>query len=57
MADINQRDSNGKKTGYWEENHDNGNLWSKGNFINGRLAGYWEEYNSNGNMKSKEFYI
>jgi antitoxin component YwqK of YwqJK toxin-antitoxin module len=34
--------------GYWEQYYSNGNLLSKGNFINGERDGYWECYHSDG---------
>ena len=40
----------GHRHGYWEEYHENGLLWYKGNFINGNLDGYWEWYNINGKL-------
>ena len=44
------------KTGIWEEYHSNGNLYSKGLYVNGKREGIWEEYYSNGNIGSKGLY-
>jgi antitoxin component YwqK of YwqJK toxin-antitoxin module len=41
---------NNKKTGYWEGYYFDGNIQSKGNYINGKKDGYWEEYYHNGNL-------
>jgi antitoxin component YwqK of YwqJK toxin-antitoxin module len=49
-------DENNRRTGYWEEYHDNGDVYSKGNYLNGKRDGYWEEYWSNGNLSSKGNY-
>ena len=50
-------DENNQKTGYWERYHDNGNIWSKGNYLNGERNGYWESYWSNGKLCLKGNYI
>ena len=46
----NRYNSNGKRHGYWEFYHDNGQLWMKGNFINGDPDGIWEYYHKNGDL-------
>ena len=54
---INQYDSEGRRQGYWEYYYSNGNLSSKGNYINGKNDGVWEFYWNNGNLPlSKELY-
>jgi antitoxin component YwqK of YwqJK toxin-antitoxin module len=59
MTDINQRDTNNNKTGYWEwYYYSNGKLlWRKGNYTNNKETGYWEIYNPNGNIETKIFFI
>jgi len=54
---INQYDYKGNKQGYWEEYYSNGQLKSKGPYINGKEDGYWEEYYDNGELYSKGNYI
>jgi len=53
---INQYTHDGKKTGIWEEYWSNGNLYSKGSYINDKKDGIWEEYWSNGQLMSKGLY-
>ena len=54
---INQYDiETGKKEGYWEEYWDNGQLGSKGSYINGKKEGIWEGYWINGQLGSKGSY-
>ena len=38
---------------YW----DNGNLWSKVNYVNGKLHGPWEEYYTNSKVSIKGNYL
>lgn len=52
----NQYNEKGQKHGYWEVYHENGNLLSKGNYINGEKHGYWEVYWFNGNLWHKGSY-
>ena len=40
----------GKKEGYWESFHDNGQLSEKGNYNNGLRVGVWESYHDNGKL-------
>ena len=54
---INLFDEKGNRHGYWEEYHDNGKLFSKGNYVNGNTHGYWEEYHDNGNLWCKGNYV
>lgn len=51
----NRKDRNGLKQGLWEEYWDNGNLQSKGSYVNGLKEGYWEYY-EDGNLISKGSY-
>jgi antitoxin component YwqK of YwqJK toxin-antitoxin module len=51
----NRKDRNGLKQGLWEEYWDNGNLQSKGSYVNGLKEGYWEYY-EDGNLISKGLY-
>ena len=55
--DITPYNEKGKAHGYWVDYYDNGQLWSKGNYVNGKPHGYWEWYYSNGQLKSKTYYI
>jgi antitoxin component YwqK of YwqJK toxin-antitoxin module len=48
---------NGKEHGYWEVYYSNGNLCSKGNYVDGNRHGYWEVYYSNGNLCYKGNYV
>jgi antitoxin component YwqK of YwqJK toxin-antitoxin module len=54
---INLFDENGKRHGYWEIYHDNGELAYKANYVNGKEHGYWEEYCSNGQLYLKGNYV
>ena len=40
----------GKKDGYWEIFHDNGQLSEKGNYNEGLRVGVWESYHDNGKL-------
>ena len=40
----------GKKDGYWESFHENGQLSEKGNYNKGLRAGVWESYHDNGKL-------
>jgi antitoxin component YwqK of YwqJK toxin-antitoxin module len=48
---------NGNRHGYWEYYYDNGNLCSKGNYVDGKEQGYWEKYHSNGKLNQIIYYI
>ena len=54
---ITSYNEKGEKHGYWEYYWSNGQLDSKGNYVNGQRHGYWESYNYNGQLKSKTYYI
>jgi antitoxin component YwqK of YwqJK toxin-antitoxin module len=54
---INLYNAKGEKHGYWEDYYDNGNLYSKGNYVDGKQHGYWEYYWSNGNLSYKGNYV
>ena len=54
---INLYNVKGNRHGYWEIYYDNGNLSSKGNYVDGNEHGYWEYYYSNGNLFSKGNYV
>lgn len=41
---INQYDIDGRKQGYWEYYFDDGEIQSKGSYINGKEEGIWEWY-------------
>jgi antitoxin component YwqK of YwqJK toxin-antitoxin module len=49
----NKYNTEGKKEGYWEEYHENGELWYKGSYTNGIMDGYWEFYYSDGGLMNK----
>ena len=55
--DIKPYNENGKQHGYWEDYYPNGNLWSKGNYVDGKPHGYWEYYYYNGNLNQIIYYI
>ena len=40
----------GKKDGYWESFHDNGQLSEKGTYNDGLRVGVWESYHDNGRL-------
>ena len=46
----------GKKDGYWESFHDNGQLSEKGNYNDGLRFGIWESYHDNGKLWVKGKY-
>jgi|688.fasta_scaffold963726_1 antitoxin component YwqK of YwqJK toxin-antitoxin module len=50
---INLYNELGEKHGYWEEYFYDGQICSKGNFVNGRKNGYWEYHSSNGQLSRK----
>jgi antitoxin component YwqK of YwqJK toxin-antitoxin module len=52
---INQYDLDGRKQGYWETYYNNGNLESKGDYVNGMRDGIWEYYYWNGTLE-RELY-
>ena len=54
---VGEFNDNNKKTGYWEQYYENGDIWSKGNYLNGLKNGYWEKYWFNGLLKSKGNYL
>ena len=56
QSKLNQYDTKGDKTGYWEEYYDNGKLDSKGNYKDDEEDGYWEYYNENGGLIYKGSY-
>jgi antitoxin component YwqK of YwqJK toxin-antitoxin module len=51
--DIRQFNEIGYRHGYWELYYTNGNLESKGHYLNGYRHGYWEYYNFDGNIDCK----
>ncbi len=53
----NQLNSEGSAVGYWEFYYSNGNLNSKGNYINGKAYGYWEYYYIIGKLAYKGNYV
>ena len=46
----------GKKDGYWESFHDNGQLSEKGTYNDGLRVGVWESYHDNGKLWVKGKY-
>ncbi len=54
---MNGLNDKGQRHGYWEDYYLNGNLLSKGNFINGKRDGYWEWYDPNSNIIEKKFFL
>ena len=55
--DIIPLNENNQPHGYWEEYYENGQLCSKGNYVDGKPHGYWEEYYYNGGLMDKTYYI
>ena len=54
---INKHDDNGKKTGIWFGEYQNGNLRYKGQFKNGNPLGLFFYYYESGELKvEKEFF-
>ena len=54
---INQYDiETGKKEGIWEDYYDDGQIYSKGSYVNDIKDGYWEYYWSNGSLCHKGNY-
>jgi antitoxin component YwqK of YwqJK toxin-antitoxin module len=54
---INLYNVKGEKHGPWEYYFSNGNLYSKGDYVNGNRHGLWEYYWSNGDLSSKGNYV
>jgi len=48
---MNQYNDKGERHGYWEGYRGNGNLWSKGNYVNDKRNGCWEFYWGNGKLQ------
>ena len=57
VKQINQFNSQGNREGYWEEYYDNGQLSSKGHYVNGRREGFWEDYYDNGQLAHKGHFV
>jgi len=55
--DITPKNKKGQPHSLWEHYYSNGQLYSKGNFINGNQDGLWEWYNHNGKLETKKYYI
>ncbi len=56
--DIKPIDKDGKPHGLWKRYyHDNGNLSSKGYYLNGKQHGLCEWYHDNGKLSSKGYYL
>ena len=53
----NQYNKYGVKEGYWEDCDFDGQLRSKGHYMNGSNNGYWEFYWKNGNVWMKGYYV
>ena len=47
----------GQPHGFWEKYYDNGQLFSKGNFVNGKADGYWETYFYTGKLLCKGKFV
>lgn len=54
---IYQFDENGYPHGYWELYWSNGNIRSKGYYINDKRYGYWEYYYYNGQLMYKGNFV
>ena len=56
--DINPYNDKGQAHGYWEWYYNNGNLYSKGKYLNRKEIGYWEWYKpQSGELWLKEYFI
>jgi antitoxin component YwqK of YwqJK toxin-antitoxin module len=55
--DITPYNDKGERHGYWEEYWNNGQLYSKGNYINGKPHSYWEYYWYSGKLMYKIYHI
>ena len=49
-SEINQRDAEKKRLGYWEFYFLNGNLIWTGYYEKDKRSGYWEDYGLDGNL-------
>jgi antitoxin component YwqK of YwqJK toxin-antitoxin module len=56
VLENNMVDHKVEKNGIWEQHYSNGNLESKGVYINGKKDGLWQEYYENGKLMRKENY-
>ena len=54
---INLYNDKGEKHGHWEVYYDNGQLCSKGDWVNGNKHGYWERYYADGQLSYKGYYV
>ena len=54
---INLYNEKGERHGYWEDYYTDGQLSSKGNYVNGKEHGYWEYYWNNGQLMFKVNYV
>jgi antitoxin component YwqK of YwqJK toxin-antitoxin module len=55
--EINQRDTQGRRQGVWEEYYENGSLWWRVHYHHGELQGLWESYLSDGTPLDKTYYL
>jgi len=53
---IEPKNDKGQPHGFWKQYFSNGQLWSKGNWVNDEKHGYWEWYHD-GDMYMKEYCI
>ena len=54
---LNQTDGQGLEQGLWKVYWFNGNLWSKGSYLNGKKDGVWEFYWEHGNLHCKGSFL
>lgn len=49
-------EENGRRTGFWQEYDEEGNLRAEGNYLSGKRTGEWKFYFANGNVEQKGKY-
>jgi len=57
MKNEKPTNKDGKPHGLWEYYYSNGQLYTKGKYINGNADGLWEYYHYNGKLEIKKYYI
>lgn len=57
LKKVNKVDSRGIRQGYWEHYYLNGQLRSKGSYVDGKREGYWGFYYDDGVLESKGRYV
>ena len=55
--DINERDENGNRHGFWTLYWNDDSAMAKGNYIHGKKHGYWVRYYAAGSIMNKGNYF